>query len=152
MPAEEMEALDTVANFMVLPLTMPAISVGDISLQTHINAACGGNVTAVHHMYMRQHVPRKDDFPQERTLFLVNVPVDATLSHFQRLFRHCGTIERINFPSLQSGSSGHIIFVDSESVPRALEMRKRNRVWVPAEPKCVGLESMIILINSLKTI
>jgi ribosomal RNA-processing protein 7 len=73
----------SIAGFTVLPVTYASSS-------THI-------------IYARPHKgskkPRGDSFPDGRTLFLVNVPPDATERELFLLFKHCGTVERVAFDS-----------------------------------------------------
>lgn len=59
--------------------------------------------SATHYLYLRQHTGSKKknslskNFPEGRTLFLVNVPPDATDRELTLLFKHCGTVERVLF-------------------------------------------------------
>ncbi|KAF9000228.1 ribosomal RNA-processing protein 7-domain-containing protein [Cyathus striatus] len=52
---------------------------------------------SIHYLYARSHTGSKkgsdNALPSGRTLFLVNVPPDATEREFIRFFKHCGTIE-----------------------------------------------------------
>jgi ribosomal RNA-processing protein 7 len=104
-----------------------------------------------HQLYFRLHETRKSDpnLPAGRTLFVLNVPVDATLAHFERLFRRCGTIQNVLFKNradqmeafpdfkpreplrdyLKSGAKAHIVFEDEDGAERALAMKTRKRVW-----------------------
>ena len=60
---------------------------------------------ATHHMlYIRAHVgatskknPRKTEWPEGRTIFMVNVPPDATEREITLLFKSCGTVEKVVF-------------------------------------------------------
>lgn len=59
---------------------------------------------STHYIYARPHVTSKSKalkpanvLPEGRTLFLVNVPPDATEREFALLFKHCGTVERLVF-------------------------------------------------------
>jgi len=60
---------------------------------------------ATHHMlYVRAHVgssskkdPRKTEWPEGRTIFMVNVPPDATEREIVLLFKSCGTVEKVVF-------------------------------------------------------
>ncbi|KAI8871941.1 hypothetical protein GQ42DRAFT_103060, partial [Ramicandelaber brevisporus] len=64
-----------------------------------------------------------------RTLFVLNVPIDATDAHLRSVFRSAGAIDSVKLngkiiapPVLRelvySGSSAHIVFLESESVDR----------------------------------
>ncbi|KIJ59181.1 hypothetical protein HYDPIDRAFT_177909 [Hydnomerulius pinastri MD-312] len=53
---------------------------------------------STHIIYARAHTSAKSKnsaFPVDRTLFLVNVPVDATDREISLFFKHCGTVERV---------------------------------------------------------
>ncbi|KAF9220201.1 hypothetical protein BS17DRAFT_358592 [Gyrodon lividus] len=52
---------------------------------------------STHIIYARAHVSKTKNptFPAERTLFLVNVPVDATDREISLFFKNCGTVERV---------------------------------------------------------
>lgn len=69
-----------VSGFTVLPVAYPH--------STHI-------------IYARAHASSskssKPTFPPDRTLFLVNVPVDATERELSLFFRYAGTVERVIF-------------------------------------------------------
>jgi ribosomal RNA-processing protein 7 len=139
-PAE----LESCGNFKVLPLTM-TLTTSEGNLQTHCTSSTPTTTESpIHQLFIRPHSSRKDSFPADRTLFVVNVPVDATQSHFDRLFRHCGVIERIEWKPLVSGSSCHIIFVDVESVPLVMEMKQRQRIWITATPQSTGLQKYLL--------
>lgn len=59
-----------------------------------------------HFMYMAQHEVRSesDTLPADRTLFLVNLPVDTTDAHLQYLFRSHGAIASIIYHGAIGGS------------------------------------------------
>ncbi|KAI6039986.1 ribosomal RNA-processing protein 7-domain-containing protein [Pisolithus marmoratus] len=72
---------------------------------------------STHILYAKAHAssskPTKPTFPPDRTLFLVNVPVDATERELSLLFRYAGTVERVLFdqndlgdPELQADTLG----------------------------------------------
>ncbi|KAI8812237.1 ribosomal RNA-processing protein 7-domain-containing protein [Cladochytrium replicatum] len=65
-------------------------------------------IIPTHYMYFKQHTVKtskkknsnetEDEdplLPEGRTLFVVNIPVDTTQMHLQRIFRRCGTICRV---------------------------------------------------------
>lgn len=54
---------------------------------------------ATHHLYIRAHASRTTsyDLPTDHTLFLVNVPPDATERELITLFSTCGTIDKVKF-------------------------------------------------------
>ncbi|KAI9199797.1 ribosomal RNA-processing protein 7-domain-containing protein [Polychytrium aggregatum] len=95
------EPLETInGQFHILPIQMPPVplvSKNDAgSLTTH-KPLSTTPTSHVHYLYFKLHETRKKDssLPQGRTLFVLNVPVDATVLHFSRLFRHCGAIENL---------------------------------------------------------
>ncbi|TFK62725.1 hypothetical protein BDN72DRAFT_827270 [Pluteus cervinus] len=55
--------------------------------------------SATHCLYVRKHEgPKKTSsqrLPHDRTIFIVNVPPDATDRELTLLFKHCGTVERV---------------------------------------------------------
>jgi len=57
--------------------------------------------STVHILYARKHVGSKrgrvSAVPDGRTLFLVNVPPDATEREVVLFFKHCGTVEKVVF-------------------------------------------------------
>ncbi|PPQ75851.1 hypothetical protein CVT24_000609 [Panaeolus cyanescens] len=76
---------------MAIPLNVSGFTVIPISY----------NQQATHYLYARLHVSSKSDaqkiLPEGRTLFLVNVPPDATERDLVLFFKHSGTVERIIF-------------------------------------------------------
>jgi ribosomal RNA-processing protein 7 len=56
-----------------------------------------------HMLYIRAHVSapsrnaRKIEWPEDRTIFMVNVPPDATEREILLLFKSCGTVEEVAF-------------------------------------------------------
>ncbi|KAF9242079.1 ribosomal RNA-processing protein 7-domain-containing protein [Melanogaster broomeanus] len=68
----------TLSGFTVIPVAYPH--------STHI-------------IYARAHVSKSKNptFPSDRTLFLVNIPVDATEREISLFFKNCGTVERVVF-------------------------------------------------------
>ncbi|OCK85527.1 hypothetical protein K432DRAFT_342902 [Lepidopterella palustris CBS 459.81] len=75
-----------VADYIILPLTLPSLP----SLQT----------IAKHYLYIRPHAPKLPDPDSERSLFIANVPIDATEEGFRKLFAEQfdgGRVERVEF-------------------------------------------------------
>ena len=54
---------------------------------------------STHILYARAHLSKSQDvmYPEGRTLFLVNVPVDATDREISLFFKSCGTVERVMY-------------------------------------------------------
>lgn len=52
---------------------------------------------STHILYVRAHISKTKDvvYPEGRTLFLVNVPIDATDREISLFFKYCGTVERV---------------------------------------------------------
>ena len=84
----------TISGFTVLPVAYSPSA-------THIIYA------RAHSVSKRQNAKgkQKEELPEGRTLFLVNVPPDATERELTVLFKSCGTIEKVVF-STGGGSSG----------------------------------------------
>lgn len=121
---------------------------------------------STHILYAKAHESSskstKLTFPPERTLFLVNVPVDATERELSLFFRYAGTVERVAFdqnhlgdPELQEHASGSgngsdeedsddpdsSMEVDAEenAETRPRKSRKDKRKDEPAPPTVVPL-------------
>lgn len=58
---------------------------------------------AWHHLYFRRHEPKFPGPDDDRTLFTVNVPIDATEVHFRSLF---GKLAGSRVETVQFGSAG----------------------------------------------
>ncbi|PIL37511.1 hypothetical protein GSI_01205 [Ganoderma sinense ZZ0214-1] len=102
-PKEKQAAASTsTASTSSLPTTISGFTV--------LPVAYSPSVT--HIIYARAHsVPKQKnakgkqkELPEGRTLFLVNVPPDATERELTMLFKSCGTVERVVF-STDGGSS-----------------------------------------------
>lgn len=160
-------AAHTVGGFSVLPLRYGH-----------------GKGSPVHDLYLRRHVSSREDteLPAGRTLFVVNVPPDASRARLRELFRVAGAVENVHLhalnrtapdhddeadasgdeedsptvdadaeqagqkkdkrgpprveplPSLEpnadeflpTGSSAHIVFVDTSSLERALQLPQKH--------------------------
>ena len=141
--------LKSCGPYKVLDITMAQFSMAALQeggLSTHFSLHREPNTTQavpIHSIFIRPHNSRKDDHPAERTLFLINLPVDSTQQHLERLFRHCGVIESITWRNGKyahiSGQSCHIVFKDAESIDAVLDMKPRKRVWA-TDASC-GLSS-----------
>ena len=146
-------SLDSFAGFKVLPVTLPSFKLLKVDLKTFHSGLVVENVEECapeHFMYIKPHNSKNDsELPNGRTLFVVNIPVDATIRHFQRLFRRCGHVEKIVLRQdkvvidmdedeqvdytlleyLKSGSSCHVVFAEDDAVDKALDMKQRRRAW-----------------------
>ncbi|KAN0126561.1 gastric cancer antigen zg14 [Russula decolorans] len=62
-----------------------------------------------HMLYIRAHVgsssknAKKAQWPEDRTIFIVNVPPDATEREIAFLFKSCGTVEKVVFDADRPG-------------------------------------------------
>ncbi|KAI1318274.1 Ribosomal RNA-processing protein 7 [Mortierella claussenii] len=84
--------LDQIANFYILPVHMPNITCSPSSSSSSYN-------NVLHYLYFKKHESPKQDTksPKDRTLFVLNVPVDATESHLRELFKPYGRVASIHF-------------------------------------------------------
>jgi ribosomal RNA-processing protein 7 len=83
-----------------------------------------------HYIYFKEHSTRikSSELPEGRTLFVVNIPVDANFKTLKKLFKDCGTLERFVVKQtpefgftpdnsiLKSGTSGHLIFKEDDAI------------------------------------
>ncbi len=84
---------------------------------------------AWHHLYLRRHEPKLPSPGDDRTLFVVNVPIDATEAHFRTLFTRLGhgKIESVRFDSTREASAPTM----APALPsREKNKKKRKRVGV----------------------
>ncbi|KAL8939560.1 MAG: hypothetical protein Q9216_003291 [Gyalolechia sp. 2 TL-2023] len=82
-----------ICGYKILPISLPPLP------------SCPASAT--HYLYLRPHEPKLPTQTAERSLFLVNVPIDSTESHIKRLFSiqlglPQGRIEGVEF----AGSNG----------------------------------------------
>jgi ribosomal RNA-processing protein 7 len=79
----------TVADFTVLPLTLPTLS----GLPAHYN-------DAKHYIYVKPHEPSLPTADDERSLFVANTPIDASERNLRALFQEQlggSMVERVEF-------------------------------------------------------
>ena len=132
----------SVAGFTVLPLSYSGSS--------------------THYLYARPHSGSKkakgNVLPEGRTLFLANIPPDATEREIVVLFKYCGTVERVIFdldsrePQQEESDSDDDVeeVVDVTTEDAEVQPRKRRKVSKgdePQAPKVVPLPS-----KSLRTL
>ncbi|KAM5534440.1 hypothetical protein V8D89_011907 [Ganoderma adspersum] len=101
-PASTSSLPTTISGFTVLPIAYsPSV--------THI-------IYARAHSASKKNAKgkQKEELPEGRTLFLVNVPPDATERELTVLFKSCGTVERVVF-STGGGSSAAEDAMDEDS-------------------------------------
>ncbi|KAI0326697.1 hypothetical protein GY45DRAFT_1328557 [Cubamyces sp. BRFM 1775] len=130
------------------------------------------STTATHVLYARAHsAPKQKNskgkgkektaaLPEGRTLFLVNVPPDATERELTVLFKSCGTVERVVFSTGGGGNASQpeeVIENDEDSEEEEEEdgaesqgdedeeadsrPKKKRKVAEPASPQVVPLPS-----------
>ena len=80
---------------------------------------------AVHYLYLRRHEPKVPTPEDERTLFVVNIPIDATEAHFRELFTALGggRVLSVKFEGARSISKPAV----APAVPSKTEERKKKR-------------------------
>ncbi|KAJ3215635.1 Ribosomal RNA-processing protein 7 A [Dinochytrium kinnereticum] len=145
---ESTGTLSKVNGFIVLPVTMPPLNFfpsqpNFMPFTKHISKDQAEKLTSpvpvVHQLLFRLHSTKASDahiYPKGRTLFLCNVPSDASERHFRRLFRRCGPVERVMFSKRgvegsvgPSGGHAHVVFYEEEAAQRAIIMKPRKRNW-----------------------
>ncbi|KAG0203115.1 Ribosomal RNA-processing protein 7 [Mortierella sp. GBA30] len=91
---ESSSGLDQISNFFILPLHMPSITLSPTS--PHSSPAYKN---ILHYIYFKKHESPKEDAktPKNRTLFVLNIPVDASESHLRDLFKPCGRVVSVHF-------------------------------------------------------
>lgn len=90
-PKTTKSAPKTVADFTVLPLVLPTISALPEQYQN-----------AKHYIYVKPHAPSIPSETDERSLFVANIPIDATESNLRALFVDQlggSMVERVEFDS-----------------------------------------------------
>lgn len=110
-----------------------------------------------HFIYARAHATSKSKvlepnnvLPEGRTLFLVNVPPDATERELIHLFKHCGTVERVLFDLNSADALAEHAFDSDEEMAEAAEKpdtearpRKKRKLQTsePTPPEVIPLPS-----------
>jgi ribosomal RNA-processing protein 7 len=80
-------------------------------------------VAVKHVLYVKPNESKQFDLPKGKTLFMLNIPMDATEDTIRYLFRNQGIIERIKFSNQKHpGCACHVVFADAESITSVLEM------------------------------
>ncbi|KAF9897886.1 hypothetical protein BX616_004811, partial [Lobosporangium transversale] len=89
--------LDQIANFYILPIHMPAVTTSSAtSSSSHISATYKN---VLHYLYFKKHESPKEDSktPKNRTLFVLNLPIDSTEAHIRELFKPYGRVISVYF-------------------------------------------------------
>lgn len=117
-----------VSDFLILPLTLRA--------QTGLPAS---HATAKHYLYVKPHAPSIPSPDAERSLFVANLPVDASEEALRALFKEHGggaMVERVEFDGAMSvvrgkaggpSASAKITVNDGEARPSGKGGKKRKR-------------------------
>ena len=106
-----------IAGYNILPLSLPPLS----SLRT-----------ATHYLYLVPHQPKLPTPTASRSLFLVNVPFDATEAHIKHLLSAqiglpAGRIEDVQFEGQsRKGSSAHEALSTEHKQDQKSKKRKRG--------------------------
>ncbi|WFD17795.1 hypothetical protein MCAP1_000004 [Malassezia caprae] len=92
----------SLAGFLLLP-----VSYGADANEKHV----------LHYMYIRPHASASEDgeLPAGRTLFVVNVPVDASRDTLRELFRKAGAVESVKIHNLGDRSAQDVDDDEEES-------------------------------------
>ncbi|KAJ3268401.1 Ribosomal RNA-processing protein 7 [Terramyces sp. JEL0728] len=99
-------------------------------LQTHFTQKQPSK-KVYHELFVRLN-SSKQDFP-ENTLFMVNIPVDASEAHLKELFNDYGEILQVKLPVImKSGSNCHVVFKDKESIDMILEIETLQWPDIPS--------------------
>ncbi|TFL05799.1 ribosomal RNA-processing protein 7-domain-containing protein [Pterulicium gracile] len=107
--------------------------------------------TSTHHLYAREHTPgsKETSLPAGRTLFLVNLPPDATEREISLFFKPSGTVEKVFFdlkvsePShLEPETSEEEDSDEEEVLPTDDRPRKRRKAAKDAPPIVSPLPSL----------
>ncbi|KAF1851597.1 uncharacterized protein K460DRAFT_274827 [Cucurbitaria berberidis CBS 394.84] len=122
-PAKSLKPKSTpkaVGDFTILPLTLPTLS----GLPEH-------HQDAKHYLYIKAHEPSIPTADDERSLFLANIPIDATESNLRTLFADQlggAMVESVEFDSSIPARTLHKRFKSSEgSREDAQQQRGKKR-------------------------
>ncbi|KAH9863927.1 hypothetical protein J1614_009860 [Plenodomus biglobosus] len=89
----------TVSDFVILPLTLPKLS-----------GLPSSHSDAKHYLYVKQHAPSIPTADDERSLFLANVPIDASETTLRALFADQlggAMVEHVEFDALVPAPALH---------------------------------------------
>ncbi|WEW59862.1 hypothetical protein PRK78_005343 [Emydomyces testavorans] len=117
----------SLSGFTVLPLELPPLP----SLPK----------PATHFLYLQPHQPRIPDPDSPRSLFIVNVPVTSTVTHFKHIFGtqlSAGRVELVKFHDAPGKRSGPLV----EPTPKPSLNRGKKRKRETANDLETKLESI----------
>ncbi|KAI9142579.1 ribosomal RNA-processing protein 7-domain-containing protein [Paraphysoderma sedebokerense] len=101
-------------------------------LPVHVPTKLSKSDFVVHQIFIKEHSAAKPNFqiPDGRTLFVLNVPIDATAQHMKHLFRNCGKIERVEFKGVIGHHGMSVDMEDDEDLignEKATELQTSDR-------------------------
>ena len=108
---------DEIAGYTVLPVQLPPTPAFP--------------KPATHYLYLRPHEPRIPDPDSPRSLFLVNVPIDATELHVRHLFAKqlsAGRVEKVHFEAVPTKKKHDKPTTQGSNVSKSSNSKKRKRV------------------------
>ncbi|KAF9148596.1 Ribosomal RNA-processing protein 7 [Linnemannia schmuckeri] len=123
--------LDQISNFFILPLHMP-------SLTTTSKSSAYKNI--LHYLYFKKHESPKEDAktPKNRTLFVLNVPADATESHLREIFKPCGRVVSVQFISRVRDNN---LSKEEREQQEELERLEKEAALIEAQAHTAGTKS-----------
>ncbi|KAL9118134.1 MAG: hypothetical protein Q9187_005326, partial [Circinaria calcarea] len=118
-----------ISDYHVLPISLPPLS----SFPT----------PATHYLYLRPDEPKIPNHATPRSLFLVNVPFDATVAHIKGLFSKqlelpAGRIEDVQFEYSRrrlASTQDDISAINEASIGKSGKSRKRKRTAEEKSPE-----------------
>jgi len=127
----------SIGEYTILPITISPVS-------SHI-------AQSIHHIYLRPHTPKIPTATDSRSLFLVNVPIDSTASHFRALFNSvvgAGRFESITFENEKNSSSTS----GAEFVSAKTNKKKLNYAYFPKKYCRSALKTLCLIMPGMERI
>lgn len=103
----------TIGEFSVLPLSIPPLP-----SYPH---------TTTHHVYARRHAPNRPTPDDERSLFVTNVPVDSTESHFRAIIATLAGNGKFESISFEADRKGKPVSLEPAQAARLASVASRKR-------------------------
>lgn len=126
-----MDESETLSEYVALPLIIPPTR--------------AYKQEATHYLYIRPHDPRKPDADSPRSLYVSNVPVDSTETHFKVLFANelgGSRIEHVDFDDAAPSNTKSGSRLDGDlTIQRKGKKRKREAEAKTDEPLKLELPS-----------
>lgn len=87
-------------------------------LQSHVDSKASVTKKTVNHsLFIKKNKSKDPELPNEKTLFVTNLPLDCTEGMLKSLFRSHGEIVNVKWPETRiTGGSCHLVFKDTESI------------------------------------